>query len=93
VAPPSKAGGVTVWEKVLACEVHPVKAQVLAAMEWIDRPLSATDLMRVLARKGDHVGRLNYHLKALCQWGVIDVHSARRVRGAVETFYVIAPED
>lgn len=76
------------WEALVPLLVHPVKVTIIEAMTWIDRPLSATDLDRVL--QGElGVSLLSYHLRKLAELGVIAPTRRETVRGATQTFYAL----
>lgn len=74
------------WESLIPLLVHPVKITIIEAMEWLDMPLSATDLDRVLDGKIG-VSLLSYHLRKLSELEVIQPVRKETVRGAVQTFY------
>lgn len=73
------------WLALLGAYVHPVKVAILEAMSWIDEPLSAAELTRILA--GQSLGVVSYHLTSLAERGVIEPVSERQARGARETYY------
>jgi hypothetical protein len=66
--------------------VHETKVQVLEALLWIGRPLSATDLENVFDGSPEH-GLVFYHMKRLINAGILECAGARQVRGATERFY------
>jgi DNA-binding transcriptional ArsR family regulator len=76
------------WDRLLGAVLHPTQVEVLSALEWIDEPLSATDLTRVFGRTPE-VSRsgMDYHVKRLATLGALELVSSRRVRGATEYFY------
>lgn len=76
------------WETLVPLLVHPAKVAIIEAMAWIEQPLSATDLDRLLQ---DHVGvsLLSYHLRKLAELGVIERVRQETVRGAIQTFYAL----
>lgn len=75
------------WETLVPLLVHPAKVAIIEAMAWIDRPLSATDLDRILQGHAGGVSLLSYHLRKLAELGVIERVRQETVRGAVQTFY------
>jgi DNA-binding transcriptional ArsR family regulator len=76
------------WESLVPLLVHPVKVAIIEAMSWIDRPLSATDLDKIL--NGDiGVSLISYHLRKLAELGAIERVHQETVRGAVQSFYAL----
>lgn len=74
------------WGALAARVVHPVQVQVIEAMQWIDRPLSTAELVRIF----DHdleMGIVAHHIRRLAALEAIAPTGTRRVRGAVETYY------
>jgi hypothetical protein len=77
------------WEVLVPLLVHPVKVAIIEAMTWIDRPLSATDLDRIL--QGElGVSLLSYHLRKLAELEIIAPAHRETVRGATQTFYAFS---
>jgi Helix-turn-helix domain len=74
------------WEALIPIVINPTKVQIIEAMRWIDLPMSATELERVLD-KTIGLSSLSYHVKSLAKWGVLRPVRKRKVRGAKETFY------
>jgi len=84
-SPPSSAFH---WEALVPLLVHPVKVTIIEAMIWIDQPLSATDLDRIL--QGEFgVSLLSYHLRKLGELEIIAPVRRETVRGATQTFYAL----
>lgn len=76
------------WEALVPLLVHPVKVAMIEAMTWIDRPLSATDIDRLL--QGEFgVSLLSYHLRRLAELEIIAPARRETVRGATQTFYAL----
>ena len=76
------------WEALVPLLVHPAKVTIIEAMTWIDQPLSATDLDRIL--QGElGVSLLSYHLRRLAELGIIAPARRENVRGAIQTFYAL----
>jgi DNA-binding transcriptional ArsR family regulator len=77
------------WNALLCRLVHPTQVAIIEAFEWINRPLSATELEKLF---GGEVGlsSISYHLKRLKRLGVLELIGARAVRGASERFYFFA---
>ena len=76
------------WEALVPLLVHPVKVSIIEAMTWIEQPLSATDLDRIL-QGNIGVSLISYHLRKLAELGVIEPVRKETVRGAVQTFYAL----
>lgn len=76
------------WETLVPLLVHPAKVAMIEAMDWIEEPLSATDLDRLLQDQAG-VSLLSYHLRKLAELGVIEQVRQEHVRGAVQTFYAL----
>jgi Helix-turn-helix domain len=58
------------WGALAARVLHPVQVQIIEALRWIDRPLSAGELLRVL--RGEQAGlRIEHHLRRLRRLGAV----------------------
>jgi hypothetical protein len=77
------------WEALVPLLVHPVKVTIIEAMTWIERPLSATDLDRILQGEVG-VSLLSYHLRKLAELEIIGPTRRETVRGATQTFYAVS---
>lgn len=71
---------------VLAPFIHPMKVAIVEALWRMDRPLSATDLTKLLGRQFS-LSNISYHLTQLAKRDVVKKVRERRVRAATETFY------
>jgi hypothetical protein len=80
-------GGAFDWNALVAQVIHPVKVAIIEALEWTEKPLSATELRRAFGDSRLNTSRISYHLTTLGQIGVLEVVSRRYVRGATENFY------
>jgi len=76
------------WESLVPLLVHPVKVEIIEAMAWVELPMSATDLDRIVQGQVG-VSLISYHLRKLAELGVIDQVRKDNVRGAVRTFYAL----
>jgi len=65
---------------------HPFKLAIFEALEWIERPLSASQLACVVDQAGG-VSRVAYHLRKLADGGVLELISERPVGGSFESFF------
>jgi hypothetical protein len=67
------------WGELAARVLHPVQVEVIEALRWIDRPLTATDLLRVLDSK--RIGlRIEHHLKRLTRLNALAAVDAEKMR-------------
>ena len=69
---------------------HPVRDQVLETMATYGRPISPTQVQRVLPDQS--LGSVAYHIRVLAAAGVIELADEKRVRGAVEHYYAIVAD-
>lgn len=77
------------WARLFAMLVHPTKVQIVEAMWWIDRPLSASEIQQVL--DGEHsVSALSYHFKTLVELGVLTGKEKVKVRAVWKRLYVFS---
>jgi|GEM_PF-814973 len=76
------------WEALVPLLIHPVKVEIIEAMIWIEEPLSATDLDRILDSQIG-VSLISYHLRKLAELGAVERIRQETVRGAIQTFYVL----
>jgi hypothetical protein len=71
------------WAALAARVLHPAYVEIIEALRWIDQPLRATDLLRVL--EGQRVGlRIERRLQQLTQLGAVapnDNGDARALAG------------
>jgi predicted ArsR family transcriptional regulator len=59
---------------------------ILSIMAECGRPISTTELARIV---GQTLGATAHHVRALARRGLIEWAGERRVRGAMQTFYVV----
>jgi hypothetical protein len=69
---------------------HPARDQILDVMRSYDRPISPTQLSKVTSAS---LGSVAYHVRTLVSAGVIELAGEGRVRGAVEHFYALVPQN
>jgi DNA-binding transcriptional ArsR family regulator len=85
---PGDSGAAAVdWDGLLASLLHPTQCQIIEAMHWIDRPVSASQLVRVFDRDPKDLSALSYHLRRLRALKIARLVSVRSVRGANERLY------
>ncbi len=81
------------WAMLAARLLHPFQVQIIEAMRWIDRPLSASQLVHVFERK-QRLSKVAYHLRRLDSLGALRPAGQRYpTRGSVEKFYRLGFED
>jgi DNA-binding transcriptional ArsR family regulator len=69
---------------------HPTRDQIVDAMRSYGRPISPTRLSEVT---GCTLGSVAYHVRTLQSAGVVHLAEEGRVRGAVEHFYALVPDN
>jgi repressor of nif and glnA expression len=75
------------WAALVSLLVHPLKVDILEAMSWIDKPLSANDLTKVIDSPEYALSHVAYHVRGLSEAKAIRKVRQRQVRGATETFF------
>lgn len=78
------------WDALVPHIVHPLKVLILEALRWIDEPLSASDLTKVIDEEKYGLSHVSYHMVRLANAGAIEVVRTRPVRGSLEKFYFFA---
>src|SRR4051812_47825317 len=66
---------------------HLVRDQILDAMATYGRPISPTQLHRVLPDQS--LGSVAYHMRVLGSAGLIELVEEAQVRGTIEHYYAI----
>ena len=69
---------------------HPARDQIIDVMRSYGKPISPTRLSKVT---GATLGSVAYHVRTLVAAGVVELADEGRVRGAVEHFYALAPNE
>lgn len=69
---------------------HPARDQIVDAMRSYGQPISPTRLAEVT---GNTLGSIAYHVRTLLAAGVVELAEEGRVRGAVEHFYALVPDN
>ena len=88
---PAESGAATVdWDGLLTSLLHPTQFQIIEAMHWINRPVSASQLVHVFDRDPKDLPALSYHLRRLGNLRIARLNSVRQVRGAKERLYKLA---
>lgn len=75
------------WDALVPHIVHPLKVSIIEALRWIELPLSASDLSKVIEDSKYGLSHVSYHMVALAGAGAIEVVRTRPVRGSLEKFY------
>jgi hypothetical protein len=75
------------WDGLLARILHPTQFQVIEAMHWIGRPMSASRLVHVLDRDRGDLSAVSYHLRRLKELKIVRLCSTKRARGTRERLY------
>ena len=84
-------GPVLDWAALVPLTVHPIQVAIIEAMEWVEDPISATELRDMFEEpKGHYLSLVSYHMGKLVELGAVEAISHRAVRGARETFYFLA---
>jgi DNA-binding transcriptional ArsR family regulator len=69
---------------------HPMRDQIIDVMRSYGRPISPTQLSRII---DGTLGSTAYHVRTLVAAGVVELADEGRVRGAVEHFYALVDKD
>ena len=75
------------WDVLVPHIVHPLKVAIIEAMWWVQEPLSATDLTKMISHEKYGLAHISYHMVGLARVGAIKVVGSRPVRGSLEKFY------
>jgi hypothetical protein len=75
------------WASLVPHIVNPTKVAIIEAMWWVNEPLSATDLTKLVGDGDVNLSRISYHLRTIAEAGVIVKTGERPVRGSLEKFY------
>ena len=75
------------WGSLVPHVIHPLKVAAVEALQWVDQPLSASDLAKLIDNDKYSLGHVSYHLIKLANVDALKVVRTRRVRGATEKFY------
>jgi DNA-binding transcriptional ArsR family regulator len=69
---------------------HPARDEIVDTMRSYGQPISPTRLSEVT---GNTLGSVAYHVRTLLEAGVVELAEEGRVRGAVEHFYALVPDN
>lgn len=80
------------WGDLALRLAHPVQVAILEAMLWMGQPLAASELFDLFGEPDEYnLSRVSYHVVRLATIGALEKTSSRQVRGAVKTYYFLAP--
>jgi hypothetical protein len=85
-------GVVGFWASLPGRLLHPLQLQIIEAMLWIDRPVSACELEHVV-EEGFALATVSYHMRRLATLEVLKLSRTKQVRGARQSFYRLRPID
>ncbi len=75
------------WPALAAHLLHPVQLQIIEALAWIDRPLSASELVKVFGGE-QRLSAVAYHVRRLADVGALRQAEQRQpTRGSLEWLY------
>jgi hypothetical protein len=78
------------WSALAARSLHPIQVEIIEALRWIDRPLTATDLSRVLEEQRAGL-RIERRLRQLARLDAVALADNGKARGpAVQHAYRLA---
>jgi len=77
------------WGALAPLLIHPVKVQMIEALSWIGKPLSALDLRRILGERFTQQC-VAYHVARLAEAKVIEKVGESPSRGSIEVFWSLA---
>jgi hypothetical protein len=84
------------WDAFVLSHLHPTKFIIVEAMRWIGRPISATELERIVGGELE-LTHFPYHLKRLVAMEVLEVVVKLKTRKSQsskkETFFYFARQD
>ena len=69
---------------------HAVRDQIVDVMRSYGKPISPTQISKIT---GGTLGSVAYHVRTLLGAGVVTLAEEGRVRGAVEHFYALVPDN
>ena len=81
------------WPALAASLLHPVQLQIIEAIAWIDHPLSASELVRVLGGE-QRLSAVAYHVRRLADVGALrPIEQRQPTRGSLEWLYRLGLAD
>lgn len=79
------------WGRLAPRVLHDVRIEIIEAMRYLGRPLSAADLRKVFEERYG-LSLVAYHLQELAKAQAVVLVRSRRRRGSTEKFYEIRSE-
>lgn len=73
------AGGFC-WGALAAHVLHPVQVEIIEALQWIDQPLTAADLLHIFDAKRSGL-RIEHHLRRLTKLDAVMLNENRKEHG------------
>ena len=80
------------WDALVPHLIHPVKVAIVEAMTWIVVPVSPRELDKAFDEQFG-VSLVSYHVRTLVDVGAVEKVHQQAVRGALQTFYVLATQE
>lgn len=74
------------WARLTGRLLHPVQMTIVEALLWIERPLSASEVTKILEGRV-HLSGVAYHFRRLADLEVISPMRTKQVRGALKRPY------
>ena len=76
------------WERLVPLLIHPAKVAIVEALEWMERPLSPSEMVNLFGNERDlYLSLVAYHVRELTKVNALEVVETRQVRGATEKHY------
>jgi Helix-turn-helix domain len=75
------------WPALAASLLHPVQLQIIEAIAWIDRPVSASELVKLFGGE-QRLSAVAYHVRRLADIGALQpIEQRQPTRGSLEWLY------
>lgn len=78
------------WNGLLTALLHPTQFQIIEAMHWIGRPVSASQLIQVFGLDLRDLSAMSYHFRRLSELRIVKLSWVKKMRGAKERFYKLS---
>jgi hypothetical protein len=76
------------WESLVPRVLHPMQVEIIEAMVWIGRPLSASEL-RLVFEEAHGLSHVAYHVDRLADLKALRKAGGEQVRGTYKSYYVL----
>jgi hypothetical protein len=80
------------WDVLLVRTLHETQFQIIEAMGWVGRPMSASQLVQAFD-ESTTLANVSYHVRRLREIGILKLSWVRPVRGATERLHRLARVD